>query len=347
MSQAYDKLFKTCAAERLPIWECPSFVFTIMGLVTIAVMMVTYFISRVYLSVELVAIAVIGSSMIFLVLSYSVSNGIQRLGRAKRRAEFEKAKTEAIIKYLSDGLIMLDSCCRVALVNPRAQEYLGVKEDSVLGIDVRKEISDQDKKQFFKVAHWCPTNHERIPNKVFVEEFALLKPVKRFIKVQTSTVQDDEDKIIGFIKVLHDITRDKELDEIKSDFISIASHQLKTPLSTIKWNLEVLNKQQLGELGAEQIKILEQAIGANEEMIEVVRDLLDVSKIEQGRVKPEFTRGSLPQIIDKIFSHYEPLAEKHNIELKKSLPEHDIKFSFDPEAIKLVREMIADLTNLK
>jgi len=342
MNKAYQKLFKTCAAEGLPAWECPNFVFSIMGLVTIAVMLTTYFISRVYLSLELVAFTVIAATVVFLILSYSVSNGIQRMARAKNRAEFEKAKTDAIIKHLSDGLIMLDSKCRVALVNPRAQKYLGVKEDRVLGFDVRENIAETDEKQFFKVAHWCPASSDNIPNKVFVEEFALLKPIRRFIKVQTSSVQNEEGKLIGFIKVLHDITRDKELDEIKSDFISIASHQLKTPLSTIKWNLEVLDKQTLGDLGPEQQKILEQAIEANEEMIEVVRDLLDVSRIEQGRVKPQMQRSSLPEVITKVYDHYLPLAEKHNIELKKSLPEHDIKFSFDPEAIKMVITNLVD-----
>lgn len=338
----YQKLFKTCADEDLPLWQCPNFVFFIMGLVTIGVMIATYFISRVYLSIELVLLVVIITTVVLLVLSYSVSSGIQRLSRAKRQAEFEKAKTQAIINHLSDGLIMLDSRCRVALVNPRAEYFLGIKEREVLGYDVREKTNNPDWNSFFKVAHWCPLGRQQIKNKIFKEEFVLLKPRKLFIKTQTTTVENDQGQIIGFIKVLHDITRDRELDEIKSDFISIASHQLKTPLSTIKWNLEILNKPGLGKLSAPQKDLLEKTQDANEEMINVVRDLLDVSKIEQGRSQPQLSSGSLPNVIKDVVTHYQQYAEKKNIKLQTKLPDHDIKFLFDASAIKIVITNLVD-----
>jgi PAS domain S-box-containing protein len=338
----YQRLFKTCAAENLPLWQCPNFIFFVMGLVTIGVMMATYFISRVYLSIELVTMVVIGTTIVLLILSYSVSSGVQRLGKAKRQAEFEKAKTQAIINHLSDGLIMLDSHCRVALVNPRAEHYLGIKEREVLGYDVREKFDNPDWTSFFKVAHWCPLSSREIKNKVFKEEFVLLKPRKIYIKTQTSTVQNEQGETIGFIKVLHDITRDRELDEIKSDFISIASHQLKTPLSTIKWNLEIIDKPNIGKLTDPQKDLLEKTKEANEEMINVVRDLLDVSKIEQGRSHPQLSTNSLPTIIRDVITHYQQYAEKKNIKLNTDLPNHDIKFLFDASAIKIALTNLVD-----
>jgi len=338
----YTKLFKTCSRENLSPWECPNFVFTVMGVITIGIMITTYFVSRYYLSIELVTISVVIASIVFLVLGYSISQGVRRLGEARLSAEFEKAKTESIIQHLSDGLIMLDRSCRVALVNPRAEEYFGIKERDVLGKDVRSEPEDQKFTGFLKVAHWCPTEGSKVTNKIFREEFSIYEPTKRILRVQTSTVQDQQNNTIGYIKVLHDVTREKELDEIKSDFISIASHQLKTPLSTIKWNLEVLGKEHVGKCTEEQKNVLSKALSANEELIEIVRDLLDVSRIEQGKVKPDLTLASLPEIINEIIESHTQLASTKNIELISSLPDHDIKFKFDASSIKIVISNLVD-----
>ncbi len=338
----YSKLFKTCAKEELTLWECPNFIFSLMGTVTIGVIIAAYFIASLYLSIELVMLIVLSAAVVFLILGYSVSNSVKQLGDSKREAEFEKAKTDAIITYLSDGLIMLDSQCRVALVNPLAEKFLGIKERDVLGLDVRSESINIELKDFFRVAHWCPKTSEKITNQVFREEISLGDQNQRYLKIQTSTATNKYGKLIGFVKVLHDITREKRLDEMKSDFISIASHQLKTPLSTMKWNLEVLQKGFAGKSTPEQGKIIAQTNEANEHLVKIVKDLLDVSQIEQGKIKPNLTLNSLIETTKEVASEYDLLADKRNIEFITNLPNKDIKFYFDTKSIKTVLTNLVD-----
>ncbi|MFC1618102.1 sensor histidine kinase [Patescibacteria group bacterium] len=338
----YQTFFKTCAKEDLTLWECPNFIFSLMGGVTIGVMIAAYYVSILYLRIEWVSMIVIVTAATFLILSYTVSHSIQRLGNARRIAEREKSKTEAIIENLADGLVMLDPKCRVALVNPRAEEYLGIKEKDVLGIDVGKKNNAPNLDMFCKVVHWCPTGSERINNKAFQETFAITHPRQRFIHTHASQAIDNRGNLIGFVTIVRDITREKALDEVKSDFISIASHQLKTPLSIMKWNLEILKKGYAGNASSEQHTIIDQVDKANDDLISLVEDLLDVSKIEEGKTKPVVTQSSIISVVNKVIIQYQMLANKRNVKLVAKLPSKDIRFYFDPRAIGIVVSNLVD-----
>ena len=338
----YQRLYPTCAREKLPIWGCPNFIFTILGLLNIGIMIGTYLIARLFVSIEFLAMLMIISASILLILNYLVSQGVNQVSQAKRTAEQEKTKTEAIIRYLSDGLIMLDNNCRVVMVNPLAEKLLGINGNQAIGQDVRQSKPDFGLESFFTVCHWCPGINQKIKNEVYQEEITLLRPRSRVLKVQTTAVQDSKRHSLGFIKVLHDITREKQLDEIKSDFISIASHQLKTPLSTMKWNLEILAKQLPKPVSSPQLDLIGKTIEANEEMIQIVRDLLDVSRIEQGRLQPRLERASLNEVISAVTEKFKLLAEKKNISLKIELPSHRLKQLLDVNSISVAINNLID-----
>lgn len=338
----YQRLYPTCAREKLPPWECPNFVFTMLGLLTIGIMVGTYLIARLYVTIEFLAMLMMASAVVLLIMNYLVSQGVNRMSQAKKVAEYEKSKTEAIIRYLCDGLVMLNNNCQVVMVNPLAARLLGISEASVLGLDVRRRTGAADLESFFNTLHWCPSQSHHIKNEVFQEEVTLLRPRPQVLQVQTTTVQDPFGRPLGFIKVLHDVTREKQLDEIKSDFISIASHQLKTPLSTMKWNLELLNKYLLPHLSSQQQNLMAKTAEANEEMIQIVRDLLDVSRIEQGRLQPQLEPGTLSTVVESVAEKFKLLAEKKNISFTVELPPHRIKQLIDPSAIAIVLNNLID-----
>lgn len=336
----YKKVFKSCAQENLRLWECPNFIFSILGLMTIGVMIAAFFISRIYLEIEIVAMIVFAAAVILLVLNFMISSSVHKLAQAKHLAEKERAKTVSIIQNLSDGLVMLDSNCRVSIVNPMAESLLGVKQSQVKGLDIKKSAPRENLKTFFKVVHWCPPVGKRISNQVMSEKFEIRYPRHRSLKVKTSTIKDEKGRVISFIKSVQDVTREEELDELKSDFISIASHQLKTPLSSMKWNLEIMDKEINQEDGLQHIDLLENTIEANEEMISIVRDLLDVSRIEQGKTEPKYKKASLERLIRQTIDKFKFYTEKKNISLQGHFPGKDIEFMFDVNGIAIV------LTNL-
>ncbi|MBI4836959.1 MAG: HAMP domain-containing histidine kinase [Candidatus Portnoybacteria bacterium] len=112
----------------------------------------------------------------------------------------------------------------------------------------------------------------------------------------------------------------KQLDEAKSEFLSIASHQLRTPLTTIKGVTSMLLEEFWGKLNEEQKKHLGQIYQSEERLLELVEDLLDISRIEAGRMQFNFKLTSLEELIDGQIKELRPLA------VKKSLYLHFIKF---------------------
>jgi len=98
---------------------------------------------------------------------------------------------------------------------------------------------------------------------------------------------------------LHDVTRGKEIERLKTEFVSIAAHQLRTPLSAIKWSLKMLLDGDVGSLMPEQLDFLKKGYESNERMITLVNDLLNVARIEEGRFVYDLTSQSLEEIIKK------------------------------------------------
>src|SRR5947208_3496127 len=105
--------------------------------------------------------------------------------------------------------------------------------------------------------------------------------LKRVVRWETRTTRDAADRTVGLTITLHDVTREREIAQMKSDFVSFATHQLRTPLSGIKWMLE-LGMQETG-VSASATSYMQDALGASQRLIQLVNDLLDVSRLESGR----------------------------------------------------------------
>lgn len=135
----------------------------------------------------------------------------------------------------------------------------------------------------------------------------------------------------------------EELDQIKSEFVSIVAHQLRTPLSAIKWILKLLLDEDLGKINEEQKKFLQKGYESNERLIHLINDMLNVSRIDAGKFKYIFTYSPLDKIVEDVISEIQEMAEKKHItitflEMEKSLP----LIRLDTEKIRLVLQNIMD-----
>lgn len=109
-----------------------------------------------------------------------------------------------------------------------------------------------------------------------------------------------------------------EIDRAKSHFITVAAHQLRTPLSIVKWTFRMLLTEDFGALNDEQKNVVERGYNVNEGTIKLISDLLDVARIETGRFAYKFERISLEDIITKVFMLMKPRAEERKIEFEVS-----------------------------
>lgn len=273
------------------------------------------------------------------------------LGRTGAALEKERDRISAIVSYLTDGLIQYDSNFRIQLVNPMAEEILGIKESDIKGevitrdFDVKKNnpklkplvdvvfagLDNKDKKDFAK-------------NKYPLSEVFLKEPQERWLKIATVPVSDYQGNVFGFIKVMHDISRERVVAKMKSEFISIAAHQLRTPLAAIKWTLRMILDGEIGgHVNVEQQKFIEQGYESNERMIRLINDMLNVSRIEEGRFGYEFVKTDFIALLEKNIVDFQLAARSKNIDLVFEKPSATVPdLTIDLSKINLVVQNLID-----
>lgn len=197
-----------------------------------------------------------------------------------------------ITNYLTDGLLVFDKNSRVVLFNPRAEMFFEVIEANVLGKSIL-ELS----------------RFERLSPLVSLLGGGI-KPIEKqeidikgslIIEVTSVPITRNREKINTLV-IVHDITREKLSDKMKSDFVTLAAHQLRTPTSAIKWSLESLIEEEHGKITDDQKDILQKAYNTNDKVIELVRDLLDVAQIEEGKYLNKLTFSNLEDVIKSVLS---------------------------------------------
>ncbi|MGM0604026.1 MAG: histidine kinase dimerization/phospho-acceptor domain-containing protein, partial [Bacillota bacterium] len=237
----------------------------------------------------------------------------------------EKEKSEAVVNNLSSPLIVTDHDHKIVLINETAKELFSITKDVInthfLEVIQAKEIFEYIKN---------PKTKEK-------RTFKLKKNDKeRHYRISTKQVIDDEEEYQFTVTLLEDITRLKEIDNMKSEFVSTVSHEFRTPLTSMNMGLSMVINEDTGELNEEQRELLEAAYEDVERLTELVNDLLDLSKIESGRIEMEFDKVDINDIIEKTLNPFYKQAEEKEIELKFKQAEDNIFAWADPSKISWV-----------
>lgn len=227
---------------------------------------------------------------------------------------FEKMKkiserVDAIIANLADGLVEIDTERRILRANPRAEELLLFRSERVINTPPPFGIISKSKDDIFgflaAVIAEAGSPPAPLPSAPLSKELVLgQSPRELFLEISFVPIKEKDGSSSAGIFILRDITREKIIGRIKSEFISIAAHQLRTPLSGVKWALRLFLDGDLGEITQKQRDFLEKAYGTNERMILLVGDLLNVSRIEEGRFGYEFSTGDLAQFLKEIAGEF-------------------------------------------
>jgi signal transduction histidine kinase len=155
----------------------------------------------------------------------------------------------------------------------------------------------------------------------FPEQSFLVRSGKRIpISGTCSLIRDERQEVIGAIAVFQDVTKKHELDQLKDSFLSVAAHQLRTPLGSMRWSMELLLNGDLGELPDEAKEVLGQIYENSQRMTTLVNDLLDVSRIDQNRGHEEKKPVDLGGLLMDVVRTLSPEAEKHAVAISMALP---------------------------
>jgi len=142
--------------------------------------------------------------------------------------------------------------------------------------------------------------------------------------------------------VIRGFERLAEANQLKSEFVNIVSHQLRTPLTNIKWTIDLMFRRKTNDLTGQQLEKIKTIKENNQRMMDLVNDLLSVSRIEQGKLGLQPEKISLEKVIQGLIKEYIPLAGASNVNLYLEIEENIPLISIDPQGIKFVLQNLID-----
>jgi len=241
-----------------------------------------------------------------------------------QRVLTEKQSTEAVIRSIAEGLVVVDAKGKVIMMNPAAEHLLGTKQDEKVGKPIAEGLQQE---QLVTMAHGTD---ERGNKEI---ELSGEDETKKILRSSSAVIEDENGQTVGMVSVLSDITKQKELDALKEQFVASISHELRTPLvSTEKCIHMLLNSESQG-LNATQQEFLSMAERNIQRLSILINDLLDLSKLEAGRMKISPEPHDLSETIDEVITSLKTWAETKSIRLEKQIRGNLPKVSYDPNRI--------------
>lgn len=258
---------------------------------------------------------------------------------AEKTADLEKFKlalnniSDHVVITDADGIVLYGNKMVETITGYELQDILGKKAGSLWSLPMPKE---------FYVNFWDTIKNRK---EVFVGEVRNRRKDGRIYTavVSVSPVLDESGTVCFFVGIERDVTHEREIDRAKSEFVSLASHQLRTPLSAINWYTEMLLSGDGGRISKAAREYLEEIRHGGKRMTELVGALLNVSRIEMGTfaVSPEST--DIVLLAKDVINELKPNILRKHLRIKTEFSDHLPKISVDPKLIRIVFQNL--LTN--
>ncbi len=248
--------------------------------------------------------------------------------KARLYAEIRRQKRhmEAVIRHMADGVVVLGPDGRVMSVNPAAERMLGLQEAEVLGWLPVEGVEDTRLQGLASVCRPVEPQ-ESVHHPALLDagssdarpEVVVFTPKARVLRVLSSPIYAESGEFGGEIRVLHDVTREREVEQMKDDFVSTVSHELRTPLFSIKGFVDLILKGKVPD-PAVQHEFLSRVLEQANHLSAIVSDLLDTARLESGRL--ELTRSSvdLCQVIRHALTNVDALAQSREVSITFDAP---------------------------
>lgn len=241
----------------------------------------------------------------------------------------DKKQTEAVVRSISDGLVVVNDKGELLMMNPAAEKLLGAKNAVGKNIDgfqktgqmisMAKPVHGKDEKEI---------------------EIRSEDNTTKTIRASTAVIQNESGQTVGMVSVLTDVTKQKELDELKNKFVHNVSHELRAPLNCIRESINMMVDGTTGSLNEDQGKMLDIAKRNIARLTDLINDLLDLAKLESKEYKLQYSTFRLEGLLHHVTATFDAWAKSKKL---------TIGFKCTPDSIEVDADhnkLIQVLTNL-
>lgn len=227
----------------------------------------------------------------------------------------EKSRMRVLINHLADGVMATDAQKTVALANPAFLKMIGCHDPGVIGRPVTEFVEDEPLGRMIAQALAMPADEFVELTEEYSPEGSR-KGEESILGVRCVPFRDRVGRNLGTITVLHDITTSKKVEQLKSDFVSMVAHEIRSPMNSVMMQLKVMKDGLAGDVTDKQTEILGRASEKIQGLVSLATDLLDLAKIESGLISQEKETLGLAALLADQVNFHQPRAQAKNIRLE-------------------------------
>ncbi len=255
-------------------------------------------------------------------LTKNISNMAQVIEKRLKQSEAEKHEVEVILKTMSDGLMLTDTKGRILLSNPAAKNFFSIESD----IEGKTLMETLRKSELMELIENVVETGQTVSCEIEVtypKELCLMTTAAPFLV---------KEEVSGVVLAFHDITRLRQLEDVRKDFVANVSHEIKTPITAIKGFAETLLEGAIDDR-ENAPKFLNAIKNHSERLNSLVNDLLTLSRIELGDIKIEKKDVNLDDVVDTVFATLRDKVRSAGLYLKKEISPEILEIKADRDRL--------------
>ena len=259
-------------------------------------------------------------------------------------SEEERLRDEALLESMGEGIIATDAEGIITKINKATKKILGFSEkelvgkpfhEAVLSVDDRNNVLPKEKHFITRALKSKTTITDTV--------YYLTSKRRKFPARITISPVIVRGKLSGVIAVFRDITEELAVDKAKTEFVSLASHRLRTPLATIKWYTQMLGDGEAGTLNEEQRDYVREILESGKEMSTLINEFLNLSRIEMGTFSIEPEPINPKEVVESVLRELAPTIQKKHLRVEKKYENKIPEAKLDPKLFLLMAQNL--LTN--
>ncbi len=239
--------------------------------------------------------------------------------RALQDIADSRSRLRMVVNRLTDGVMTTDDCKRIVLANPAFRHAIGIHGEDIIGHQVSEYTTDETLNEMIDQALVMPLDtSDELTRELVVSQGT----AERILSARCAPFRGRAGRNLGTITVLHDITALKKIDQMKSDFVSMVSHEIRSPMNSLLMQLKIILDGLAGTVTDKQRAILERASGKILNLTDLVTELLDLARIESGLITHDKETIEMQDLLAEQVKFHEGSAQEKNIGIRFERVDH-------------------------